>query len=45
VDTEDFSGYDGSYGEAVEDVDECFPNFESRTSLAFVVETVDYGKD
>ena len=45
MDAEDFTGHDGGYGEAIEDVDECSPNFDTRTSLAFVVETVDYGKD
>lgn len=42
MDAEDFAGYDGGYGEAVEDVDERFPDFDTCTSFAFVVESVHY---
>ena len=42
MDAEDFAGYDGGYGEAVEDVDEGFPDFYGGAAFTFVVETVDY---
>ena len=40
MDAEDFGGDDGGDGEAVEDVDECFPDFDVASSFAFVVESV-----
>ena len=42
MDAEDFAGYDGGYGEAVEDVDEGFPDFYGGAAFTFVVEAVDY---
>jgi hypothetical protein len=45
MDAEDFASYDGGYGEAVEDVDECFPDFDTCTSFAFIVESINYRND
>jgi hypothetical protein len=42
VDAEDFACHDGGYGEAVEHVDKCFPDFDTRASFAFIVKSVDY---
>jgi len=42
VDAEDFAGDDGGYGEAVEDVDEGFPDFYGGATFTFVVEAVHY---
>lgn len=42
MDAEDFAGDDGGYGEAVEDVDEGFPDFDGGAAFAFVVEAVDW---
>ena len=42
VDAEDFAGDNGGYGEAVEDVDEGFPDFDGGAAFAFVVEAVDW---
>ena len=43
MDAKDFTGDDGGDGEAVEDVDEGFPNFNRGAAFTFVVEAVDWG--
>ena len=43
--TEDFVVEDGGDGETVEAVRERFPQFDRETALAFVVETIDSGRE
>lgn len=42
MDAEDFAGDDGGYGEAVEDVDEGFPDFYGGAAFTFIVEAIYY---
>jgi hypothetical protein len=42
MDTKDFAGYYGNDGQAIEYIDERFPDFDARATLAFVVEAIDY---
>ena len=40
MDAENFAGYYGGYGETIEYVDKCFPNFDARTTFTFIVEAI-----